>query len=110
LFRLELGAGLTTMPGNRGGRDLPCLHYPHEPQPMPNPLSWFFHHLPDGTHKVEVLANHFAQLVVPFFLFTPQPIASIAGGIIVLTQTWLILSGNFSWLNFLTIVLAIFAF
>jgi hypothetical protein len=77
---------------------------------MPNPLSWFFHHLPGRAHKVEVLANHFAQLVVPFFLFAPQPIASVAGGIIVLTQTWLILSGNFSWLNFITIVLAIFAF
>src|SRR5438552_2044977 len=57
-----------------------------------------------------VLANHFAQLVVPFFLFAPQPVAGVAGGIIVLTQSWLILSGNFSWLNFITIVLAIFAF
>src|SRR5439155_21483070 len=40
----------------------------------------------------------------------PQPVAGVAGGIIVLTQSWLILSGNFSWLNFITIVLAIFAF
>jgi hypothetical protein len=110
LFRLEFGAGLIKLRGDRCWRELTCLHYHHETQPMPNPLSWFFHHLPVGAHKVEVLANHFAQVVVPFFLFAPQPVASVAGGIIVLTQTWLILSGNFSWLNFITIVLAIFAF
>jgi hypothetical protein len=110
LFRLEFGAGLIKLRGDQCWRDLTCLHYHHETQPMPNPLSWFFHHLPGRAHKAEVLANHFAQLVVPFFLFAPQPVASVAGGIIVLTQTWLILSGNFSWLNFITIVLAIFAF
>src|SRR3954447_26959693 len=110
LFRLEFGAGLIKMRGDRCWRDLTCLHYHHETQPMPNPLSWFFHHLPGRAHKVEVVANHFAQLVVPFFLFAPQPVAGVAGGIIVLTQSWLILSGNFSWLNFITIVLAIFAF
>ncbi len=110
LFRLEFGAGLIKLRGDRCWRDLTCLHYHHETQPMPNPLSWFFHHLPGRAHKAEVVANHFAQLVVPFFLFAPQPVAGIAGGIIVLTQSWLILSGNFSWLNFLTIVLAIFAF
>ncbi len=110
LFRLEFGAGLIKLRGDRCWRDLTCLHYHHETQPMPNPLSWFFHHLPGRAHKVEVVANHFAQLVVPFFLFAPQPVAGIAGGLIVLTQSWLILSGNFSWLNFITIVLAIFAF
>jgi hypothetical protein len=57
-----------------------------------------------------VLGNHFAQLVVPWFLFFPQPIASFAGLVIVITQSWLVLSGNFAWLNFLTIALAISAF
>src|SRR5439155_1544791 len=77
---------------------------------MPNPLSWFFHHLPKPLHRVEVLGNFFAQLVVPLLLFAPQPVASLAGAIIVLTQAWLVLSGNFSWLNFLTMTLAFSAF
>jgi len=47
---------------------------------------------------------------VPFLLFTPQPVASIAGALIVVTQVWLICSGNFSWLNVITMTLAIFAF
>ena len=72
---------------------------------MPGPLSAYFHHLPKALHRVEVLANHFAQLVVPWFLFAPEPLSTIAAVIIVVTQGYLMISGNFSWLNFLTIAL-----
>jgi hypothetical protein len=105
LFRLEFGAGLIKLRGDSCWRDLTCLYYHHETQPMPGPLSWFFHHLPRPLHRVEVLGNHFAQLVVPFGLFAPQPVASIAGAIVVITQLWLVISGNFAWLNWLTILL-----
>jgi Lipase maturation factor len=74
---------------------------------MPGPLSWFFHHLPRPFHRIEVAGNHVAQLIVPFGLFAPAPIASAAAAIIAVTQFWLVLSGNFSWLNWLTIVLAL---
>lgn len=110
LFRVEFGAGMIKMRGDPCWRDLTCLYYHHETQPMPNPLSWYFHHLPRPLHRIEVAGNHFAQLVVPWLLFLPQPIASVAGLVIVVTQAWLILSGNFSWLNVITIVLAVFAF
>jgi hypothetical protein len=105
LFRLEFGAGLIKLRGDSCWRDLTCLYYHHETQPMPGPLSWFFHHLPKPLHRVEVAGNHFAQLVVPFGLFAPQPVASVAGAIIVVTQLWLVASGNFAWLNWLTILL-----
>ncbi len=110
LFRVEFGAGLIKMRGDRCWRDLTCLYYHHETQPMSNPLSWYFHHLPKRLHRIEVLGNHFAQLVVPWFLFFPQPIASLAGLVIILTQSWLLLSGNFAWLNVITITLAVSAF
>lgn len=106
LFRVEFGAGLIKLRGDRCWRDLTCLYYHHETQPMPGPLSWFFHHLPRPLHRIEVAGNHFAQLVVPFGLFAPQPIASGAAAIVIVTQLWLVLSGNFAWLNWVTIVLA----
>ncbi|MFF7597784.1 lipase maturation factor family protein [Streptomyces mirabilis] len=109
LFRVEFGAGLIKMRGDSCWRELTCLDYHHETQPMPGPLSWFFHHLPRPFHRVEVAANHFTQLVVPILLFTPQPIATAAASLMVLTQLWLVLSGNFSWLNWTTIVLALSA-
>jgi hypothetical protein len=76
---------------------------------MPGPLSWFFHHLPRGVHRAETAANPFAQLVVPVALFTPQPVAGIAACVVIATQLWLVLSGNFAWLNWLTILLAVAA-
>ena len=106
LFRVEFGAGLIKLRGDRCWRDLTCLDYHHETQPLPGPLSWYFHHLPRPLHRVEVLANHAAQLVVPFGLFAPQPVARVAGLVIIVTQAWLLVSGNFSWLNLITIVLA----
>jgi hypothetical protein len=107
IFRLEFGAGLIKLRGDRCWRDLTCLRYHHQTQPMPGPLSWFFHHLPDPLHRVEAAANHVAQLVVPFALFVPQPVASVAAAVVIVTQLWLVASGNFAWLNWLTIVAAL---
>ena len=109
LFRLEFGAGLIKWRGDPCWRELTCLYYHHETQPMPGPLSWFFHRLPRPLHRVEAAANHFTQLAVPVLLFTPQPVASWAAAALVVTQLWLILSGNFSWLNWLTVLLAVTA-
>ncbi|MGW2650076.1 lipase maturation factor family protein [Streptomyces sp. NPDC001393] len=109
LFRLEFGAGLIKLRGDRCWRDLTCLYYHHETQPMPGPLSWFFHHLPRPVHRAEVAANHLAQLGAPLALFAPQPVADWAAAFIVVTQLWLVASGNFAWLNWLAILLAVSA-
>ena len=109
LFRLEFGAGLIKLRGDPCWRDLTCLYYHHETQPMPGPLSWWFHHLPRPLHRVEVAANHVTQLVLPFGLFLPQPVAGACAAVMVVTQLWLVLSGNFSWLNWTAIVLGLSA-
>ncbi|MFI9583605.1 lipase maturation factor family protein [Streptomyces sp. NPDC052236] len=109
LFRLEFGAGLIKLRGDPCWRDLTCLYYHHETQPMPGPLSRLFHRLPGPVHRVETGANHVAQLAAPIALFSPQPAASVAAGFIVVTQLWLVASGNFAWLNWLTILLAVSA-
>ncbi|MGY6019737.1 lipase maturation factor family protein [Streptomyces spinosirectus] len=109
LFRVEFGAGLIKMRGDACWRKLTCLDYHHETQPMPGPLSWFFHHLPRPLHRVEVAANHVTQLAVPVLLFTPQPVATAAASLMIATQLWLVLSGNFAWLNWITIVLGVSA-
>src|SRR4051812_44111672 len=106
LFRLEFGAGLIKLRGDSCWRDLTCLRYHHETQPMPNPASRWFHLLPPRLHTVETLANHATQLVVVWGLLAPQPVATVAAAVVIITQGYLILSGNFAWLNWLTLVLA----
>ena len=110
LFRTELGAGLIKLRHDRCWRELTCLFWHYETQPLPNPLSWYFHRLPQFMHRFSVLFSHFVQVIVPFGLFAPQPFASIAGGLIIFHQLWLIISGNYSWLNWLTVALGITAF
>jgi Lipase maturation factor len=110
LFRTELGAGLIKLRHDSCWRDLTCLYYHHETQPLPNPLSWYFHRLPKPVHRAGVVFSHFTQIVVPFGLFGPQPVAAFAGALIILHQLLLIVSGNYSWLNWLTVVLGITAF
>lgn len=106
VFRLEFGAGMIKIRGGREWRDLTALMYHHETQPMPGPLSRQAHLLPPWFHRGEVLGNHFAQLVVPFLLFVPGPVGSAAAAVVILTQLWLIVTGNFAWLNWITVVLA----
>src|SRR5581483_9611069 len=105
-FRLELGAGLIKLRGDPCWRDLTCMDYHHETQPMPNPLSWYFHRLPRAFHRVEVAGNYVAQLGAPFLLFLPQPLAAIGGLLVIGTQGYLVVSGNYAWLNLTTMIVA----
>jgi len=107
LFRVMLGAGLIKLRGDACWRDLSCLDYHFETQPLPNPLSPFFHHLPHFILHGGVLINHVVELIVPWFLFFPSPVGVWAALATVAFQFLLILSGNLSWLNYLTIALCI---
>ncbi|MEF8828404.1 MAG: lipase maturation factor family protein [Haloarcula sp.] len=110
LFRNMFGAGLIKLRGDDCWRDLTALDYHYETQPLPNPVSWYAHHLPDRFHRLEVLGNHVVEVAVPFLYFAPQPWASVAGVATIGFQGWLMLTGNFSWLNALTIVQAVATF
>ena len=77
---------------------------------MPNPLSWYFHHLPVWFHRLEVLFNHVVELIAPFFVFGPRRARHVAGALIAVFQVLLILSGNLSFLNWLTLAIAVACF
>ena len=110
LFRVMFGAGLIKLRGDPCWKKLTCLFYHYETQPIPNPLSWAFHHAPRWFHRLGVLYNHFVELVVPFVYFFMQPLAAIAGILTLIFHGILFVSGNYAFLGFLTMVLAISAF
>lgn len=110
LFRIMFGAGLIKIRGDSCWRDLTCLEFHYETQPLPGPLSWYFHNLPAWIHRGGVLFNHFVELVVPFGYFGPRNVRITAALLTILFQTVLILSGNLSWLNCITIVLCFACF
>ncbi|UZD62544.1 lipase maturation factor family protein [Brevibacterium sp. JSBI002] len=106
VIRIEFGAGMIKMRGDSSWRDLTAMDYHHQTQPMPNPLSRRAHLMPGWWHKAETLGSHIVQLAAPWLLFLPQPIASFAAVAIIITQLALVISGNYAWLNWATILLA----
>src|SRR5438552_3758190 len=103
-FRIMVGAGLIKLRGDECWRDLTCMFYHYETQPIPNPISRYLHFAPHWFHKIETLWNHTLELVVPWFSFGPRTARHVAGALLVLFQVFLIIIVNLSFLNYLTII------
>ncbi|XP_027885122.1 lipase maturation factor 1 isoform X2 [Xiphophorus couchianus] len=104
IVRIMLGAGLIKIRGDQCWRDLTCMDYHYETQPVPNPVSYYLHCSPWWFHRFETLSNHFVELIAPFFTFLGRRLCMVNGAIQILFQVVLIISGNLSFLNWLTIV------
>jgi hypothetical protein len=110
IFRIMFGAGLIKIRGDEVWRNGTALYYHFETQPLPGPLSRFFHFLPHLFLKIGVWFNFLAELVAPWFVFWPRLARHVAGSAILVLQIILILSGNLSFLNWLTIIPALACF
>lgn len=109
-FRVMFGAGLIKLRGDECWTDLTCLAYHYETQPNPGPLSPWFHAAPLWFHRLGALFNHLVEVVAPFGVFGPRPVRLVAGASIVVFQSILIASGNLSFLNWLTLIIALSCF
>src|ERR1041385_5577332 len=103
-FRIMIGAGLIKLRGDPCWRDLTCLYYHYETQPIPNPISRYLQFSPHWLLKFETAWNFFVELIAPWFSFGPRTARHIAGAVLVTFQIFLIISGNLSFLNYLTII------
>ncbi len=110
IFRIMLGSGLIKFRGDAIWRNSTALYYYFETQPIPGPLSRWFHFLPHWLLQVGVWFNWLGELVAPWFVFWPKAGRHIAGSVIVLFQLSIIFSGNLSFLNWLTIIPALACF
>jgi hypothetical protein len=109
-FRIMFGAGLIKLRGDECWTDLTCLAYHYETQPNPGPFSRLFHAAPLWFHRLGTLFNHLVEVLAPFGVFGPRPLRLVSGSLIVLFQTILIVSGNLSFLNWLTLIIALACF
>jgi hypothetical protein len=103
-FRVMFGAGLIKLRGDPCWTALTCLDAHFETQPIPNPLSPLFHHLPHAVLAGGVVVNHIVEVVLPWFAFGPRRLRLIAGVGMAAFQGVLIASGNLAFLNWLTLV------
>jgi hypothetical protein len=101
-FRIMMGAGLIKLRSGdpkwklSGPQKLSTMDYFYETQPIPNPLTRYFHKMPKAWHRFEVLANHFVELIAPWLLILPlgRNLRIAGGAIQIIFQCVLITSGN----------------
>lgn len=111
LFRIMVGAGLIKVKaGDPKWKDWTATCYFYETQPVPNPISRYIHWMPRPFHKFEVGVNHLVELVAPWFLILPglpTGVRRMSGLLQMAFQVVIIITGNLSFLNWLTMVPAI---
>jgi len=104
LFRVEMGTSLIKWRADGCWKTLTCLYYHFETNPIPNPLSPWFHFLPKPILQFGGLFTFFAQFIPPWFFFGPRMLRIIAGLLTLLMQALITVSGNYSFFNWLTIL------
>ena len=110
-FRLMFfsGAG-KLLSGDPSWRGLTALHYHYETQPLPTPVAWYLYQLPMVFQKVSTAFVLLAEVPVPFLFFAPRRFRYSGAAITVVLQLLILLTGNYTFFNLLTIVLALFLF
>uniref|UniRef100_A0A7S4SR64 Lipase maturation factor n=1 Tax=Alexandrium monilatum TaxID=311494 RepID=A0A7S4SR64_9DINO len=103
-FRLLLGAGMSKVGRNSSAcwRQLSCTETHYFTQPVPNPLAWYMHHMPESFHRVEVALTFVEQLVLPFLMLVPIRACRVLAGLLEIGfQMGIVGTGNYAWINFI---------
>ena len=108
VFRLMLASGLVKLLSkDETWWNLTALSVHYETQPLPNPIAWHLHNLPMWFHKISCGIMFGIELVLPFFIFLPRRLRLIASVATIALMVVIIISGNYTFFNFLTIVICL---
>lgn len=107
LFRFHIQAGSSKfLSREKVWRNLTALNYHYQTQPLPNTIAWYFHKLPVPFHKFSVIMMLVIEIILPFAMLGPQSFQLAAFIGFFLLQYFIWVSGNYSYLNYLTVVLS----
>ncbi len=111
IFRLMFFSGMgKLLSGDPSWRGLTALHYHYETQPLPTPVAWYMYQLPIAFQKASTLFVLAAELAAPFLFFAPRVYRLAGAWITIALQLLILITGNYTFFNLLTIILALFLF
>jgi len=90
--------------------NLTALSFHFETQPLPSPLAWYAHQLPDFLLSGAVAMTLITEIIMPFLIFTPRRFRIFAAICFIIFQTCIILTGNYNFFNLLTIAICVSLF
>ena len=111
LFRLIFESGIVKLLSHDPTwHNLTALNFHYWTQPIPTPLAWYMNLLPEWFQKLSVVVVFIVELALPFLIFAPRRLKQLAGFGIIALQSLIILTGNYTFFNLLTIALCLFLY
>ncbi|MEM6886149.1 MAG: lipase maturation factor family protein [Verrucomicrobiota bacterium] len=104
LFRLMFASGVVKLSsGDPEWATLSALEYHFFTQPLPSPLAWWVHQLPDLLQVISTIGMFIIELLIPFCFFLPRRFRLLGAGATILLQIAILLTGNYGFFNLLSI-------
>ncbi|HEV8052649.1 MAG TPA: lipase maturation factor family protein, partial [Parachlamydiaceae bacterium] len=108
LFRFHFNGGTVKLQSrDPNWRNLTGVFYHYQSQPIPNAIAWYAYKLPMWFHKVSTFLMLFVEIIIPFGMFGPDWMRLVVFIAFVGLQLVIGITGNFSYLNFLTVALCL---
>jgi hypothetical protein len=109
LFRLMFESGaVKLLSHDPSWRNLTALAVHYQTQPLPTPLAWYMMQAPQWFQKASTALLFVVELGLPFLMFGPRRLKQIAAFGTIGLQTLILLTGNYTFFNLLTIALCLF--
>ena len=104
LFKLIFSSGcVKLLSGDPNWRNLTALTFHYQTQPLPTWIGWYASQLPLWFQKPSCVLLFIVELGAPWLIFAPRRIRFLGGGAIIGLQILILLTGNYTFFNFLTI-------
>jgi len=111
LFRfMFLSGSVKLLSGDPTWANLSALSYYFQTQPLPTPLAWYAHHLPQGVLTASTAATFVIELGLPFLIFGPRRLRFVSAFGILLLEVLIFLTGNYAFFNLLAMALCLVLF
>ena len=108
LFKLMFSSGcVKLLSGDPNWRNLTALTYHYQTQPLPTFIAWYANQLPLWFQKVSCFTMFCIELGAPFLIFAPRRLRFCGGAAIVFLQILILLTGNYTFFNLLTLALCL---
>ena len=108
LFKLMVSSGcVKLLSGDPNWRNLTALTFHYQTQPLPPWTAWYANLLPLWFQKMSCAIMFGIEIGAPFLIFTPRRIRFIGAGLIVFLQVLILLTGNYTFFNWLTLALCL---
>jgi lipase maturation factor 1 len=111
LFRLMfLSGAVKLLSGDPTWSTLHAMSVHFQTQPIPTPLAWYAHQLPEWAQRASTGMVLLIELLLPLCVLGPRRVRLFAAPWLIGLQVLILLTGNYAFFNWLTLALCLFLF